>query len=568
MDSPLDISLGARIGAYLFTASDLRKQRKRINKKLIKLRHDLDLITKDTKNYSAKQKITSISSENYDSDSRYGLLLLLTAERDILYSLELKSLLELSNEKTASYKNLMATKIRRSLYHCQHLLQVVQNEADDTKHLEIYIYTALIQGQLSIFKKKWTSALTSYSIAKCALDYLYSTYNDEDNEGESYAKSLIAQITENFVDPSLQLAIDQGEFHESTTDLKSISRKHCHDKNLPYLSKAVQIIEKHDASFVTDLSSTVDLIKSITWRNHEAVLYNEEIAYKIMKLRDSDWTHLEDFDELIIGWNEVLEIHKLDNEKHQDEDDLENVQNRAITMTYINYNAIFSKIKRDLLLIDNLTKEKGDHNKDKIRLYSSILAQVGEVMELPGVYNDDELSESLVNLEKYFTALKEMSLGDAFKLNNQHSEALKIHHHVEKNLPIEDKVFQVDFPYDIVNNDTFHKFKAEVSSKVVQTRCAAQFGRQRDQNAFAVETVDKFPVSISNIVNISKVPKILPILSKPVLFDIAYNYLRYDAGKSSSAAAPAPAQSTDSSSAANAEDSNKKRGFFGIFGGR
>ena len=107
MEYPLNVTLGARMSAYLSSSEDYHKQRKRLNKRLLKLRHELDLITPDTKDYKKKEKISKISSSDYDQDEKYGLLLLLTAERDSLYSSEIKSLLEISNDNASSYRNLM-----------------------------------------------------------------------------------------------------------------------------------------------------------------------------------------------------------------------------------------------------------------------------------------------------------------------------------------------------------------------------------------------------------------------------------------------------------------------------
>lgn len=55
--------------------------------------------------------------------------------------------------------------------------------------------------------------------------------------------------------------------------------------------------------------------------------------------------------------------------------------------------------------------------------------------------------------------------------------------------------------------------------------------------------------------------KIEPVMCKPVLFDIAFNYISPTTDSAQSGPAPTLASET------NAEET-KKRGFFGIFGGR
>lgn len=51
MDSPLSTTLGARMSAYLVTSNDFKKQRKRVNRQLKNLRHELGLINSNTKKY-------------------------------------------------------------------------------------------------------------------------------------------------------------------------------------------------------------------------------------------------------------------------------------------------------------------------------------------------------------------------------------------------------------------------------------------------------------------------------------------------------------------------------------
>lgn len=592
MDYPLNITLGARMSNYLSSSEDYHKQRKRLNKRLLKLRHELDLITSDTKDYQKKEKISKISYVDYEKDERFGLVLLLTAERDILYSLEIKSLLEISNDNASSYKNLMISRIKKSLLSSKKLLDVTGNEKDDTKKIEYYIYASLIQGNLSINKKQWQSAISAFSIARCALDFLYAQnetrmdVDEEQDESEQFNKTLINEIIDTVVDPSLNLAVSQDEStHSTTTDLKTVSRKHCRDGKLAYLQPVIAIIEKIDPEFVSEVSSSTKLIESIQWRDHEANLYNDELALKIMKLTNDDETNWKNFNDanqydlLLTGWSELLGIHTNDLEKGKDEDDLEKVQHRAIVLTYINYNLLFTRLKRDLLIIDQLSLEsktaftlkKLEINKDIVRLYGTIITTTQEIKDLPGVYNDEDLYDSLDNLEKFFTAKKSIVLGESFALTNKFPESLKVFDHVDKTLSSNDKFYKIElFPYNVSSNEDFVHFKKQLPSKILEVQTLAQFSvelsKDLNQSKYVIENMNKYPNSndmLDNVVNISEVPSIAPVLCKPVLFDIGFNYINYGMGRSSSynSSNPGPI------SAEEQDDASKKRsGFFGMFG--
>lgn len=575
MDSPLNLTLGARMSAYLTTSEDFKKQRKRLNKNLVKLRHELDLITKDTTNYKNKEKISSISSKDYEKNDKYAILLLWTAERDMLYALEIKTMME--NDMSASYKNLMISKIKKSLSTAKKVLEITAPEKSDLKKIELYTYAALIQGHLSISKKQWAVALNAYSVAKCSLDFLYSQLNRDQDDELSFSKTLIQELMETVVDPSLNLAISQEDsLKNSTRDVKTFSRQHCHDNELPYLQNVISIIERLDPSFVSELSASVELIKSVKWRNHEANLYNDEIAFKLLTLTNDDvtnWKLFSDanqFDLLITGWSDALELHQVDTEKNQDDDELEKVQDRAILLTHINYNLLFTRLKRDLLIIDQLSTTNVYKNKDISRLYSDIIAITQELKDLPGVYNDGDLFQSLESLEKFFNAKKTSVLAESFEFNNKFAEALKIFSYIQNELlSSSESFYKIDeFPYAVTNNKELVDFKKEVEEKLLQAHISAQFSHEISVlgKSYTVEHMYEYPAGdLSELLNLNT-PKIQPLLSKPVLFDVGFNYINYEP-KKSTLAAPSTSTTTETTTA-QSEDSKKRGGFFGIFGGR
>lgn len=575
MDSPLNLTLGARMSAYLTTSEDFKKQRKRLNKNLVKLRHELDLITKDTTNYKSKEKISSISSKDYEKNDKYAILLLWTAERDMLYALEIKTMME--NDMSASYKNLMISKIKKSLSTAKKVLEITASEKSDLKKIELYTYAALIQGHLSISKKQWAVALNAYSVAKCSLDFLYSQLNRDQDDELSFSKTLIQELMETVVDPSLNLAISQEDsLKNSTRDVKTFSRQHCHDEKLPYLQNVISIIERLDPSFVSELSASVELIKSVKWRNHEANLYNDEIAFKLLTLTNDEitnWKLFSDanqFDLLITGWSDALELHQVDTEKNQDDDELEKVQDRAILLTYINYNLLFTRLKRDLLIIDQLSTTNVYKNKDISRLYSGIIAITQELKDLPGVYNDEDLFQSLESLEKFFNAKKTSVLAESFEFNNKFAEALKIFTYIQNELlSSSESFYKIDeFPYAVTNNKELVDFKKEVEEKLLQAHISAQFSHEISVlgKSYTVEHMDEYPAGdLSELLNLNA-PKIQPLLSKPVLFDVGFNYINYEPTKSTLAAPSTPI--TTETTTAQSEENKKRGGFFGIFGGR
>lgn len=162
MESPLATTLGTRMSAYLITSNDFKKQRQKINKQIKNLRHELNLINHDSKKY----KVVKFTKDQYQSNKNYGLIYLLLAERDFLYGLEMKNILEIDDIKLKlklklnlnlklhkNYKKLLITKFKRSLIHAKELLDLTNEESINDIKVELFVYTALIIGQLSIVKK-------------------------------------------------------------------------------------------------------------------------------------------------------------------------------------------------------------------------------------------------------------------------------------------------------------------------------------------------------------------------------------------------------------------------------
>lgn len=570
--SPLNETVGARIGAYLSSAEDFRKQRKRTNKRLVKLRHDLNVVTRDTKNYREKQRVSGLSAAEYAADERYGLLLLLTAERDVLFALEIKSLLDISGERVASYRALMVSKLKKALAHVQRLVEVSSGAKNGLWKAELYVYAALVHGLFAVNKKRWSAAVHALLVAKCGLDCLAGPVGSGTDE-DGFHRALIAELVDTTVDPSLNLAVSQLA-EASTSDLRTVARRHVKDTLVGFLVPARALFEELDPESVSDITLSVELIRTVQWRDHEATVYNDEMAFRIMQLTDekkTNWREFSDaneYDMVLQGWTELLEMHSADIAKNNHDDDPDRVQDRAVLLTYVNYHILFTRVKRDLLLIDQLARTNSvASNRDIVRLYGSISSVVAELRELPGVHNDEDLSESLERLGRFFEAHSAVKVALLYALTGRHPEALKVLSHVQSTVLADAAVlpfYAVDaFPYNITSNSDFAAFKKSLDGSVVRAHVLAQLAhetRKKGASQLVVEAVDTYAFSedlLGSVVAVSASSTLRPVLSKPVLFDVGFNYINYSAG---SVAAPAQVQEPQQA------DEPKRSGFFGMFG--
>lgn len=574
--SPLGITFGARIAAYLASPEDFRKHRKRINKRLLKLRHELGIVTKDTRNYQEAEKTSSITAEVYDKDCRNGLLLLLLAERDVVHALEVKSQLEVSPERLSSQKKLMTSKLKKAVSTCKKLLQVTSGETSVIKKIELYIYAALVHGMYSLNKKRWSEALYAFSLARSALELLLSQADGDFTTSEALLPKLaISELLDTLVDPSLNLTMSQYSAVDGTAaDVRTVARKHCRDGSVSYLKPCFDHIVAVDSSVVEEIEEE-EVSRTITWRQHEATLHNDELAVKLSKVSSLDWRRLnepEQFDGLYSQWSALVDIHTADLEKNKDEDDMLRVQDGAILLTFLRYNMLFVRVRRDLLLVDKLSMLKSASSletlrssKDVLRLYSSIDLTVSEIKDLPGVYNDEQLYESLENLTLFFAAKRSLVISLCYSAATQASKALTILLHLKRTFIVTDDFYKVrEFPYDVTSHAQAKELESTISKRLVEVNALAKWiqSTKRFDQTHVSESVYKFDLSldsINNVANVDKIGAIKPVLSKPVLFDIAFNYIGY-AGEES--AEPVKQKEQEE----KPEEEKKKSGLFSLFG--
>lgn len=573
---PLGITFGARIAAYLAAPDDFRKYRKGINKRLLKLRHELGIVTNDTRNYQEKERTSAISSESYQADFRNGLLLLLLAERDVVHALEIKSQLEVSSERLSSHKKLMSTKLKKAVKTCKKLLTVTTSESSAVRQVELYVYAALVHGMSAVHQKRWSEALYTFSLSRCGLELL-NAHNSESGAvpESSLSKLAIAELLDTLVDPSLNLTISQhAAINDAAADVRTVARKHCHDGSVGYLKACVDHIVAVDSSFVEEVEEE-EVPKTISWRQHEATLHNDELAVKLARANRVDWRALdepEQFDALYSLWAALVDIHTADLAKNKDEDDMMRVQDGAILLTYLRYNMLFVRVRRDLLLVDKLTCAKSTSSvktlrssKDVLRLYSSINLTVNEVKDLPGVYNDEELYKSLENLSLFFAAKRSLVVALCYTAVNEASKALTILFHLKRTFSVAEDFYKVgNFPYDVTSYSQAKDLESAISKRLVEVSALVQFlnATKNHENKFLCENVHNFDFSLDSIYKVSNVDQIgavKPVLSKPVLFDIAFNYIGYADEENSKPVVEAKAQ-------ANVEEEKKKSGLFGLFG--
>ena len=609
MDYPLANTYGVRSELFLQTADDYHRHRHRTNRKLNKLRRSLNIVTKDTKNYKDKEKTSSIVAENYDMDTAFGDVLLYLVERDLLYAQETRLLLDVHSSKQR--ERFLVTKYKKALKHGKQLIGVLGNEQDPLKVLEVITYVAIIEGLLAVTKKKYDISLYAFSIARCALQYLYN-YQQLPSQ---YTKELYYDIMDLVVDPALKVSALQvnGARAAGISNLAELSKEQVFNNEfIPYLYRAVQIIKDGNAAYVTPSNeSETKLLDEISWGSYTAKIQSDDLALAIMKVNkevadvvDSDATT---YDAPLISYQDAIGVHTQDMERAAnagDDDDYESGnQEQYIILTYLKYNYLLLRVRRDYTIMNELDAKSEEAAKDAklskqkllelwkdyLKVNDTILSSLNEVKELPGIANDDDVMDFLTSVDNFFIVKKQMKLSQAYLVENKYMESLAL---IANALTIldETKPFATTSEGNLPNNDSLKNLKENVESERAKAFTLTQyFNNQKSESRvgseYLIDNVDRFP-EVTGTELLKKIAPagidFQPVNAKPVLFDIAYNYIKYPGEVDSisgavSADAGAGAHSVSTTKVADyneepvredvvEEGEKKKSGFFGLFG--
>ena len=589
MDYPLANTYGVRSELFLQSADDYHRQRHRTNKKLNKLRRELKLITKDTKNYKDKEKITQIVAENYDMEPLFGDVLLYLVERDLLYAQETRLLLDVHSSKPK--EKFLVSKYKKALQNAKHLLEVIKNETDDLKTLEILTYTAIIEGSIAITKKKYDISLYAFSIAKCAIHFLYNYQKLP----ETITKEFYYEIADGIIDPALKVSASSEKLN--FTDLTELAKSQIFNIELiPYLYKAVKIIESHNATYVTPTSeNNIDLLKEVKWGSYSAQLTSDDLSLAIMKineeLKNIDDKNTSSFDSPLISYQDAITLHTQEMERNSSNDEESNNQEQYIILTYLKYNYLLLRIRRDNTIMKDLDEQIAENQnskkklstqkiiellKDYLKINEGIALSLVEINDLPGIANDDEFVDLLNTVGVYFKVKNQQKLSQAYLISHQYKEALALIVNSSKLLE-SCKEFNVELEGNLPTNKDLEKLKVEIEDEKSRLYTLTTYFNEinKEQSSFGSkyisDDISKFPkLSPSELLKHVYPLKFdfQPVNVKPVLFDIAYNYIDADANEEDEINNNSNVVSHEVETSGNVdnEEDKKKSGFFGLFG--
>lgn len=581
MYSPILATYGIRVDQLLETAQDFAKYHEKLNKKLQKLRHRCQLVTKDTKRYATKEKYSKIGNEDYNENSKlFGILVLLHAERDLALAEILKLRARQRGKLKKSEKKVVATRLKRALQTTEKLVALTQDEAQWTVRAQYLVYSKLVRAEYLTygkFQKHKNSTKVSQDLALsfAALEHLHNL-------------SVLPDGVLDLLHAKYEYTLKQhSETTFSSSDLHNVIVQQVLDAQQDG-DELVSLLVNNGYKPQMQATKRSSSVKEIQWRAFAARIYDPQVEALIAESKLVPIRGAPDYDTKLLKWQQALDKQEQRIATQDEEEEDDSLENDQILLAYIKCNALFTSILRDNYLFTQLWLQWNKLGasmasrltkcKEIERIVKNLQKYIQDVMELPGIYQDDELMAQLELTKLYFKlTFTSGCLGRLYQLKGRYLESLALH--VDAHHKLEEKLISMDDFRDVlVPGDLLSHRKIAILQQMIKTGwksvvSLAEYEKfmKSNRELYQPSVIEKLDsgrilpaeVTLSNIFPLR--PKLIPVPSKPSLFDLAFNYMNYADKGGVSRSSETITKSAFSASAAPEDTAGKKRGFLGLF---
>jgi len=292
---------------------------------------------------------------------------------------------------TGTTRRHIITRFQKAHRYAIQLVKLLQDPASNSSKndiLEAKAYAASLAGAIALEKRQWQSALTQFSTSRVVYSALLT-----DSRSDVFKELLTSSI-----DPSVRYSAYQNQLSRSL-DVPTISRQHFSklDETLVTSVKELDpsaLKEEEDSSASGDGAAVVN---SVTWRGRTAPVQEAEVASALGNVQTAEkalQSYLEshaaatgrdqagEFDEILAAWQESVDVTKkaiddMVSEGVNSGD--EKLQALQLTFTYVNYNLISWRIRRNRVMAKGLVNarigktSKLSALKEELALWDAIL---------------------------------------------------------------------------------------------------------------------------------------------------------------------------------------------------
>jgi signal recognition particle subunit SRP68 len=406
---------------------DYNRYRKYCATRLRRLRKKIDI-----RHAKKNTKFTPVALEaeriRARPDVRFLVIVLFQAERAWAASMHLK---QSNNDKDDSRVKLHSIgRLSKAVQWSETLERLSKEVADDRTQLEAQAYNAWLNGNLLLEREQWQEALAKFGKAKT----IYTSLGDIITTAAR--RELYRQRVDE-IEPAIRFCRHSlgGEDSDIITELDST------------VNPALDMIKSKLESVLEEArTKQAQSMEHVEWSGRRvpvdndkirlAIINSEELRKEIVNAKTYE-SKLRVYDKLFMTNNEAMRVVKESIKKVQGNDTA--VANLRFLHAYIAYNLLQRTLDRNIMMVTNMVARLAESKKrnatgksnttpgDVVRLYDTLLQNVEDMEQLPGVDDDETIVKQLKAKEALFKAHKIFYLAQGYEYNGKWKEAFVLY---------------------------------------------------------------------------------------------------------------------------------------------
>ncbi|CAH1793893.1 unnamed protein product, partial [Owenia fusiformis] len=521
---------------------DFQRYRGYCARRIRRLRKSLNF-PQGNKHRNVPKKITL----EHLTDARFLYLPLVEAERAWSQAMQLKS--EANTEPRKKFH--MSSRLKKAVQHSQEFVKLTSSDKCDARtKLEAQAYDSWINGTLKFELGKWKQAIEDFTNAKTIYEKLASALSED-------VRILYTQRVEE-ISPNIRYCAYNIGDETAMNDLVQMRLK-SGGMGEAMASKLDELIaqtrEKQAASF-----------SELQWRGRTVPVGNEQVRAFLLNLQESEkeLQETEDteskvsiYESLLKECIEALQVMRdeLKGDPHfkaaQRGQTLEGkVSNGQYLHTHITYSKLTKTIERNLIMIETMKEklkrgEDGEDGRkarpqDLARLYDIIIQSASEIPQLPGLEEDDALSQEISGQIQGYRAFRCFFIAQTYATAKKWKETIALYEKVLlyadkaiaelKSLPAstENKVMKTKLE-ELKKEVDGLKYSSHASSILEVEDVTTKVGAVSLNNKPLIDRLEEYVDDAkvnskkANLANFP--PDFQPVQCKPLFFDLALNHV-------------------------------------------
>lgn len=474
---------------------------------------------------------TALTPDAVRAAPRALLIPLVLAERAWAHAMDAKTA---QPAGPARARRVVLAKMRRAVAHAEQLAKLCRDVADEDTVLEAEAYARGMQALLALEQEKWTLALAAYQTAQKIYEGMAGVRAG--SSGAALYEKRLEEVNQGIRFCNYNLARSEGGADDDAL-LQGLRT----DKEGPGADVLAEKIEK---ALVEARRKMAQSFGEVVWCGITVPLRAEKVREAVLMAdQESDMfgtaERVEAYDKLFMVYNDAIKVvaDELSDFRKSGAAE-ERVRELEYLVAYVTYQRLQRTVERNLLLVESFRNKRASKPDDFVRLFDNLIANMTDILALPGVDTDAAMSNDAEARRKLFRAYRCFHLAQCYQAAKLESEAAALFDRVSDHAKALTGT-QAKEAARIVTESTGMKCRAKAQAFLNEqqlTSAIGALGLKENEAAFIqkvkmVDHLDAFE-SFASPEDPTRVicempPALEAVPCKPVMFDLAIDGVRF-----------------------------------------